>query len=525
MRGAYWLIAGVAVAALMPSGAHAETPKSGGTLTYAVTAEAPTYDCHATTTYAAIHTLAPHYSLLLKVDQDNYPELKPDLAESWTVSADGLTYTFKLRANVVFHDGTPLTSTDVKATFDRIRNPPAGVISIRQALFEGIASVEAPDPTTVVMKLKAPDASILDSIGLPYNCIYSAARLEKDANFPAKNVMGSGPFVFVEHRPGSHWIGKRFESYWDKGKPYMDGFRAVFIKSSAVVNALQGGQIQAEFRSISPGERVQLLSSLKDRIVIQESPWVCKIDLLFNTEAKPFDDHRIRLALSMAIDRWGGSEGLSKATIVKPVGGPLLPGSPLSLKPEDLAALPGFGRDAEKSRAEAKRLLAEAGASNLKFKLVNRNVSHPFTPVGVFLIDQWRRMGIAVDHLQLDVSPQKVTIANGEYQVAIDAFCADSDDPKPLLLPYLSKERSPRNVTRNQNPELDAVYDRFNSAIDPAQRKALAAEMQRMIISAANSVPVIWYSRIVAHVPQMKGWKITPTHFANQDLADIWLDQ
>jgi peptide/nickel transport system substrate-binding protein len=509
----------------MASGALAETPKRGGTLTYAVTAEAPTYDCHATTTYAAIHTLAPHYSLLLKVDQDNYPELKPDLAESWTVSSDGLTYTFKLRSNVVFHDGTPLTSKDVKATFDRIRNPPAGIISIRQALFEGIASVEAPDPTTVVMKLKAPDASILDSIGLPYNCIYSAARLEKDANFPAKNVMGSGPFVFVEHRPGSHWIGKRFESYWDKGKPYMEGFRAVFIKSSAVVNALQGGQIQAEFRSISPGERVQLLSSLKDRIVVQESPWVCKIDLLFNTEAKPFDDHRIRLALSMAIDRWGGSEGLSKATIVKPVGGPLLPGSPLSLKPEDLAALPGFGRDAEKSRAEAKRLLAEAGASNLKFKLVNRNVSHPFTPVGVFLIDQWRRMGIAVDHLQLDVSPQKITIANGEYQVAIDAFCADSDDPKPLLLPYLSKERSPRNMTRNKNPELDAVYDRFNSATDPAQRKALAAEMQRMIISAANSVPVIWYSRIVAHVPQMKGWKITPTHFGNQDLADIWLDQ
>ena len=135
MRGAFRLIVGVAVAALMPSGAYAETPKSGGTLTYAVTAEAPTYDCHATTTYAAIHTLAPHYSLLLKVDQDKYPSLRPDLAESWTVSSDGLTYTFKLRSNVVFHDGTPLTSKDVKATFDRIRNPPAGIISIRQALF------------------------------------------------------------------------------------------------------------------------------------------------------------------------------------------------------------------------------------------------------------------------------------------------------------------------------------------------------------------------------------------------------
>ena len=109
--------------------------------------------------------------------------------------------------------------------------------------------------------------------------------------------------------------------------------------------------------------------------------------------------------------------------------------------------------------------------------------------------------------------------------MAIDAFCADSDDPKPLLLPYLSKERSPRNVTRNQNPESMRSTTGSSSATDPAQRAALAAEMQRPIITGANSVPVIWYSRIVAHVPQMKGWKITPTHFANQDLADVWLDQ
>jgi peptide/nickel transport system substrate-binding protein len=111
--------------------AAADTPKKGGTLTYAVTAEAPTTDCHATTTYAAIHVLAPHYSLLLKVDADNYPKLKPDVAESWSVSPDGVTYTFKIRSNAVFHDGTPLTSRDVKASFDRLRAPPTGVLSIR----------------------------------------------------------------------------------------------------------------------------------------------------------------------------------------------------------------------------------------------------------------------------------------------------------------------------------------------------------------------------------------------------------
>jgi peptide/nickel transport system substrate-binding protein len=517
-------LACMALAASLASLAAADTPKKGGSLTYAVTAEAPTTDCHATTTYAAIHVLAPHYSLLLKVDADNYPKLKPDVAESWSVSADGLTYTFKVRSNVIFHDGTPLTSKDVKATFDRLRSPPTGILSIRQALFGDIVSIDTPDPSTVVMKLKAPDASLLDTLALPYNCIYSADRLAQDANYPAKTVMGSGPFVFVEHVNGSHWIGKRFDKYWQSQKPYLDGFRATFIKSQAVVTALQGGQIQAEFRSISPGERTQLINSLKDRITVQESPWVCKIDLLFNTQAKPFDNLKIRQALSMAVDRWTASDALSKITIVKPVGGPLLPGSPLALSTDELAGLPGYGRDIEKSRAEAKRLLAEAGAQDLKFKLINRNVNHPFTPVGVYLIDQFRRIGVTAEHTQLDVSQQKSTIANGDYQVAIDAFCADTDDAGPLLLPYLSRERSPRNMTRNSNPQLDAVYDKFKQSTDEAARLELAKDMQRKVITEANSIPVVWYSRIVAHVSNMKGWKIIPSHFANQDLADIWLE-
>jgi peptide/nickel transport system substrate-binding protein len=514
----------LALLASLPALAAAAAPKKGGTLTYAVTAEAPTTDCHATTTYAAIHVLAPHYSLLLKVDAENYPKLKPDVAESWNVSPDGLTYTFKVRPNVVFHDGSRLAAADIKATFDRLRAPPSGIVSIRQALFADIVAIDTPDPSTVVMRLKAPDASFLDTLALPYNCIYSAERLAQDANYPAKTVMGSGPFVFVEHVNGSHWVGKRFDKYWDSTKPYLDGFRATFIKSQAVVTALQGGQIQAEFRSISPGERAQLQNSLKDRITVQESPWVCKIDLLFNTQAKPFDNPKIRQALSMAVDRWQASEALSKITIVKPVGGPLLRGSPLALSAEELASLPGYTRDMVKARAEAKRLLAEAGAQDLKFRLINRNVNHPFTPVGVFMVDQFRRIGVTAEHTQLDVSQQKAAIANGDYEVAIDAFCADTDDAGPLLLPYLSKERSPRNMTRNSNPELDALYDNYKHATDEPARLNLAKTMQRKVILDANSVPVIWYSRIVAHVANMKGWKIIPSHFANQDLADIWLE-
>jgi peptide/nickel transport system substrate-binding protein len=519
------LLLAVLLSVPLSTGPLAAAPKSGGTLVYAVTGEPPSMDCHAITTYAAVHVLAPHYSLLLKVDQDSYPNLKPDLAESWSMSADGTTYTFKIRSGVLFHDGSPLTSKDIKVTFDRLRAPPDGVVSIRQTLFEGIASIDAPDAATVVMKLKAPDSSFLSTLALPYNCVYSADKLAQDANFPSKTVMGTGAFVFVEHQAGSHWVGKRFDKYFEKGKPYLDGFRAVFIKSAAVVTALQGGQIQAEFRSISPGERAQLEAALKDKIVVQESPWVCKVDLIFNTESAPFNNLKVRQALSMAIDRWTASSALSKVTIVKPVGGPLLPGSPFALTEDQLSALPGFGRDIEKARAEAKRLLAEAGVADLKFKLINRSVNHPFTPIGVYVIDQWRRIGVTAEHQQLEVGGQKATIAGGQFQVALDAFCADSDDPKPLLVTYLSKERSPRNMARNKSPAIDAAYDKFNTALDDGERKAQAGAVQREIITETNSVPVIWYSRLVAHVPQMKGWKILPTHFANQDLTDVWLDQ
>lgn len=520
---AMFVVTAAAACGLSSGEAGAEGPRRGGTLTYAVTAEAPTTDCHTTTTYAAMHVLAPHYSLLLKVDQDDYTKLKPDLAESWSASPDGRVYTFKLRKGVTFHDGSPFSSRDVKATFDRLRAPPAGVVSIRQALFADITEIAAPDAHTVVMTLKAPDASFLGTVALPYNCIYSAARLAEDPTFPAKKVMGTGPFVFAEHINGGSWTGTRFESYWDKGKPYLDGFRAVFIKSTAVATALQGGQIQAEFRSVSPGERTQIQNALKDKIVIQESPWVCKIDLLFNSQAKPFDDPRVRRALSMAVNRWGASDALSRITILKPVGGPMLPGSPFALSDDKLAQLPGYARDIETARAEAKRLLAEAGVPNLKFRLVNRNVNHPFTPTGVYVIDQWRRIGVTAEHQQLDVSQQKGAIANGDYQVALDAFCADSDDPNPLFLQYLSKSRSPRNMTRNENPAFDAAYDLFRAAVTETDRKRLAHDLQKLVANGAFSVPVLWYSRIVAHSSAMKGWKIIPSHFANQDLAGVWL--
>ena len=104
--------------------AGAQTPKKGGTLNFSVVAEPPNYDCHGSTTFALIHPIAPHYSLLVKFDGKDYPKVVPRPGESWTVAPDGMTYTFKLRGGVKFHDGSPLTSEDIKASYERIINPP-----------------------------------------------------------------------------------------------------------------------------------------------------------------------------------------------------------------------------------------------------------------------------------------------------------------------------------------------------------------------------------------------------------------
>jgi peptide/nickel transport system substrate-binding protein len=144
--GALWLFPGMGMAA--------QAPRSGGELIFAVAETPPSFDGHRETTFAMIHPIAPHYSTLLRFDPHNYPKIIGDVAEKWSFSRDGLTFTVKLRKGIKFHDGTPLTAQDVKATYDKIIFPPEGVASARKASYAMVAKIEAPDELTVVFRLK-----------------------------------------------------------------------------------------------------------------------------------------------------------------------------------------------------------------------------------------------------------------------------------------------------------------------------------------------------------------------------------
>ena len=234
------LVTFAAVAAALAIGrpSVAETSaKHGGTLEFAVTVEPGNYDCHGNISFAFLHPIAPHYSTLLKFDAANYPRIIGDLAESWSVAADRLTYSFKLRPNVLFHDGSRLTSGDVKASYERIAHPPPGVVSARKVDYAAISSIDTPDPLTVVFHLQWPEAAMLANFASPWNCVYNAAKLAQDPEFPKAHVLGTGAFAFVEYEKGKYWRGRRWDRYFLPGKPYLAGYQADFIPANAVMTA------------------------------------------------------------------------------------------------------------------------------------------------------------------------------------------------------------------------------------------------------------------------------------------------
>jgi peptide/nickel transport system substrate-binding protein len=516
---------GAMLAAALTTGAMAQdTPVKGGSLVYGVVAEAPTFDCGGSDTFAVMHAVSPFYSLLLKTDLSKYPEVTGDLAKSWTVSDDRKTITFELHSGVTFHDGTPLTSADVKATYDRYRSPPQGVVSFRKATFADIDSIETPSPTTVVFKLKAPNAAMIQNFASPNGCIYSAKKLAEDPNYPKQVIMGSGPFKFVESVKGSHISGERFANYFRNDRPYLDSFKAVlFTQSSAMINALQGGQILGEFRSVSPADRKRLQETMGDKITFYESDWSTVLLVMFNTEKPPFNDVRVRRALNLAIDRHGASAGMKDTTILRSVGGLMRPNGFMAADPKWLESLPGYARDTEAARAEARKLLKEAGAENLKFKLHNRTVAQPYTPTGVYLIDQWKKIGVEVEHAQVETKAYIEAMSSGSFDVAVEFNNNVLEDPTLTLTKNLSFSKAPENRTRANDPELDALFEKMLRESDPKVREATLRDFEKRAIEQAYQVPFLWWYRTVALNTRVKGWQMSPSHLFGQDLADVWL--
>src|ERR1700730_1564717 len=281
--------------------------KSGGVLRHGMPLRAPHFDIHQAGTIFILGAAACMFDNLIRRDpNDGAKTIIPDLAHSWEIAPDGQTYTFHLRQGVQFHDGAELTSEDVKATYDRIANPPTGFSVPRRVLFKAVSEINARDKYTVEFKLSEPRpiSFMMSAFASGWNVIVRKRTLE-DNNYNLRKVVtypGTGPFRSVRRVEGEVWVMERNSKYWNKKLPYLEGIKSSSklpfsaemgsaIISGPVLYVPTAGPLTMRKAQSTPG-----LSTATYYQSVVHATWV-------NNEKEPLDDPRVRRAMLLVLDK------------------------------------------------------------------------------------------------------------------------------------------------------------------------------------------------------------------------------
>ncbi len=501
-----------------------EQPRRGGIFQVALPADPPSLDAQQEQTFAVAQPMGPVYNNLVVLDPHNYPQIIGDVAKSWTVSDDHLTYTFTLHEGVTFHDGSELTSADVKASLDKIVFPSEGVISPRRGNFQMVKSIEAPDRSTVVIRLHHPSPAFLSNLAGPANFIYPKKYLDTDPHYFKTHAVGSGPFKLKNYVRGSYVELERNPNYWKKGLPYLDGIKYfIIVDTSARTTALRSGRVDAELRFMPPGDVDAIKQSLGDKVVVAKVQNIGNFGVTFNMDRKPFDDERVRKALTLALDRYDLVKTLAPITNLEYVGGIMHPDSQWALSPEELEALPGFSRDHAANLREAKRLLAEAGFPNgFKTVLTNRNIKMPYIDLAVYLISSWKKIGVEAEHKVEESATWSQTRVARDFELIVDPYGSQLvGDPEELLDKFVTGQ--PENWGRMSDPVVDGLFAQQAKEMDEQKRIQLVKEIQKRILEKVWRIPGAWTTRLEVRTARLRNYEPLPSHWNNRRFEDVWL--
>jgi peptide/nickel transport system substrate-binding protein len=496
-------------------------PRYGGVLTVRVDGDPPHFDIHQASTSSVLWPLAPCYNLLVQFDPQDPDRVVPDLAERWEVSPDGKTYTFYLRRGVKFHHGKPLTARDIRASFERIISPPQGVLSPRKGVLSVIDGIEVVDDYTVRFILKRPAPSLLANLAQGWNVIYPEDILQAKGDMK-KDVVGTGPFKFKAYTPGVSIELDRNPEYHVPGRPYLDGIKFFVIPDpNTALAAFISGQLLM-YRPGVPAEAEEAKRTLGDRVVVQKVNGLIFDSLNLNARRKPWDDPRVRLAVSLAIDRDAAVAVLAQGEGA--VGGTMPPGGQWALPPGELRKLPGYAPDKGAELAEARRLLAEAGyAGPLKATLLTRKGAE-WEPASVFIRDQLAKIGIDAALNVQETATAFNLLNRGEFDLAPWVHAIAVDDPDAIFGEFYLCE-SERNYSAVCLPEVDALFQRQSQTLDPTERKRLVWELDRKTLLGNVKVIIGWRFDRLLLWQKVKNYRRHPSLYNNQKFQDVWLEE
>jgi peptide/nickel transport system substrate-binding protein len=516
--------------AAVASIAQTPEPRRGGIIRMVLREDLPQgFSIHESATNSVTWPAMPCYSNLVVFDQGKQIErpenIVGELAEKWSWQDNYRNLVMFLRKDVKWHDGQPFTAKDVKFTFDVVReakDAPARLrINPRKEWYGNVEAIEAADPHTVVFRLKRPQPSLLTMLASGYSPVWPAhVPLAEHRT----RCVGTGPFKLKEWRKGEFLELVRNPDYFVKGRPLLDGIRyVVVVERGTRVAALQAGQVDVAYPGETSSSIADQLKAAVPSMVFTPTASNVSENLLINTKKPPFNDVKVRRALSLAIDRRAYTKAVHQGAAV--VGAALAPKpwGVWGLVEKDLTRLPGYGKPAD-DKAQAKKLLAEAGFgpnNPLKIEMVTRAIAI-YLDFASFVINELKAVGIDTTLKQIETAQWHPMVTRRDFTFAANLTGLGVDDPDANFYENYACG-SPRNYGDYCDEVVMKLIDRQSQEIDRAKRQELVWQIQKKLEEDAARPTMGWRTDKFAHHAHVKSLVIHNVTYNCCRLQDTWL--
>jgi peptide/nickel transport system substrate-binding protein len=502
----------------------------GGTLIRTNSAEGPTWDPLKERTQNTQDPISPMFDQLLISHPNEPSQLVPQIASTWEISADNLTYTFGVRDDITFHNGSQLTASDAAWTLELLRNPPEGYSPINRGLVGSIASIATPDDTTLVINLSGPDNAFLYAMGhgrlhiVDQETVEGAGGVASLTEWPP---VGSGPFM---GEPGGHDQGVGVEvvrnpNYYVEGRPFVDSMQWFFIPDrGAQEAAFLAGQLS--ILAVNTGAGIdEILSRLANEAFIQEVAdtvfWDLNLD--FHSEDSPFTNIKVREAVSLALNRAEAIELIRQGRGV--LGGVIIPGTGWEIPTSELLQYSGYTETVDEGVAKAKALMAEAGyPDGFESTIWTRNHPAYLTPT-VAMQEQLERIGIRANILQAEQAVFFAEQRNLEvWDMQSGGHRYTGTDPNFMIREFYLTDAT-RNLNYFTDPDVDRLFSEQNLEADPGKRRELVNQIEHIVVSFYGN-PVLYYNKAnYAMYNYVKNQEFHSSYGSNQDFRDVWVER